>query len=148
MSHLTNFLSFCSHWWKLQRDTAWVHSKLHLPSMNSRSWVMRHKYSWYLAKNSSKCPMHPLHSTSCLQMRNIRLSACFLCKSQFQSGMTRNEEALEESLLWDGGQKCARNPTGMKKKRAQLVCGSSMTSGNTELHLGWAILETVFLNLN
>lgn len=35
-----------------------------------------------------------------------------------------------------------------KKKGAQLVCRSSMTSGNTELHLGCAILETVFLNLN
>lgn len=33
-------------------------------------------------------------------------------------------------------------------KKAQLVCGSSMTSGSTELHLGWAILETLFLNLN
>lgn len=87
-------------------------------------------------------------------MRNIRLAVCFRCtlgialcpnsspRWHIMKKHRRNHfSEMEEK-------KCVQNPTGMKKKRAQLVCGSSMTSGTTELHLGWAILETVFLNLN
>lgn len=82
-------------------------------------------------------------------MGNIRLSVCVpnttgiaLCPNFsrrwhiMKKHWGNHSSEMEDKNAW-------RTPQAYR-----LVCRSSMTSGNTEQHLGWAILETVFLNLN
>lgn len=87
-------------------------------------------------------------------MRNIRLAVCFLCTlgialcPNFSPCWHIMKKHWRNRFSEMGDKNACRTPQARGKKRAQLVCRSSMTSGNTELHLGCAILETVFLNLN
>lgn len=90
-------------------------------------------------------------------MRTIRPAVCFCCTlgialcPNFSPGWHIMKKHWRNHFSEMEDKNACRTPQAWKKKRKEELnwyAGSSMTSGNTELHLGWAILETLFLNLN